>query len=107
MSGHRIATLLLACCAAMQTDAATFTANNFSDLNDTSPGDGVCNVGNGTCSFRAAAQEAMALAGPDIIMLSAGTHNLTQTYNCGGPTCGLFVELRPGVKVIGAGVGST
>ena len=98
MPALRVVTIVFAFCLAAPAGAATFVANNLSDLNDNNPGDGVCNVGDGSCSFRAAAQEANALPGPDVIELGAGTHVLSQTYNCGGPTCGLYVERRRGER---------
>lgn len=110
MSAIRFASLLFAFCFAGMVSAATFTANNFSDLNDNNPGDGVCNVGDGSCSFRAAVQESNALAGPDTIMLAAGTYNLTQTYvcgGCGGTVYGQFVDIRSDVEIIGEGVGAS
>ena len=107
MSVLRIAALVCAFGLVTGASATTFNVDNFNDLNDASPVNGACEVGDGSCSLRAAVQEANALAGHDVIVLSAGTYNLTQTYNCGGPTCGLFVEVRPDVEIVGQGVGVT
>lgn len=58
--------------------AATFTLNTTADLADAVPGDGTCETatGNGLCSLRAAILEANALAGPDAIIVPAGTYAL-------------------------------
>jgi CSLREA domain-containing protein len=56
---------------------ATFTVNTFADTVDINPGDGVAADAFGKCSLRAAIQEANALAGDDVIILPAGTYNLT------------------------------
>jgi CSLREA domain-containing protein len=50
--------------------AATFTVNVTSDMNDTNPGDGICHAAYRTCTLRAAIQEANALAGSDNIVFS-------------------------------------
>lgn len=62
--------------------AATFTVNSMADVPDATPGNGVCNPVNaiaGVCTLRAAIMEANALAGNDIITLTAGqTYTLTR-----------------------------
>lgn len=51
----------------------SFTVNNNADLVDSNTGDGVCNVGNGTCTLRAAVMQAAASgAGPHTISIPAG-----------------------------------
>src|SRR5829696_1635841 len=60
--------------------AATFTVNSLADTSDAAPGNGICADAGGLCTFRAALQEANALAGDDTINFSvAGTINLTGT----------------------------
>lgn len=61
--------------------AADFAVNTTLDGADVLPGDGVCetSAGSGTCSLRAAIQEANAFAGADRIDLPAGT------YGAAGP----------------------
>jgi CSLREA domain-containing protein len=55
----------------------TFDVTQDSDESDTTPGDGICRTATGTCSLRAAWQEADAALGPDIIRLqSAHTYTL-------------------------------
>ena len=56
--------------------AAVFAVNATNDAVDVSPGDGVCAVSGGTCSLRAAIQEANALDGSDTILLPAATITL-------------------------------
>ncbi len=59
--------------------AATFAATSLADKDaaDAAPGNGACATAAGTCTLRAAIQEANALAGPDSITLIAGTYALT------------------------------
>lgn len=64
--------LFVLCVSTLTTQAATFTVNNNGDSNDASSGDGVCADSAGNCTFRAAAQEANALAGDDTINFSFG-----------------------------------
>lgn len=62
--------------------AANFTVNSTADVPDATPGNGVCNPVNaiaGVCTLRAAVMEANALAGNDVIFLTAGqTYTLTR-----------------------------
>ncbi len=57
----------------------TFTVDTTNDTVDVTPGDGTCADGNGQCSLRAAIMEANATAGPDTIMVPAGTYQLILT----------------------------
>jgi Calx-beta domain/Concanavalin A-like lectin/glucanases superfamily/Viral BACON domain/FG-GAP-like repeat len=45
----------------------TFTVNSVADLRDINPGNGICEAGNGLCTFKAAIDEANASAGADTI----------------------------------------
>src|SRR2546426_3780585 len=69
-----LASLLL---AVAPVAAATFTVNDTADAVDAVLGDGTCATAGGTCTLRAAIQEANALPGPDTIMVPAGTYLLT------------------------------
>jgi CSLREA domain-containing protein len=72
--------LLLACCllwAPGLAAGATFTVNSTLDATDAVQGDGACATSSGTCTLRAAVQEANALPGSDVISLPAGTYTLT------------------------------
>jgi CSLREA domain-containing protein len=62
---------------AVAANAATFNVNTQNDTLDVDPGNGVCVDGSGNCSLRAAIGEANALAGPDTILLAAGTYTQT------------------------------
>src|SRR5438876_9548202 len=68
-----LASLLLAVAPAA---AATFTVNDTADAVDAVL-DGNCATAGGTCTLRAAIQEANAHAGADTIMVPAGTYLLT------------------------------
>jgi CSLREA domain-containing protein len=74
-----IPTLVVAVIAPAEPTAAAqvFTVDTTLDVVDVNPGDGECATGAGTCSLRAAVQEANALAGADIIRVPWGTYNLT------------------------------
>jgi uncharacterized repeat protein (TIGR01451 family) len=78
-------TCAIACVTALflvtAAQAATFSVNSTADAGDSDTTDGVCNDGTGSCTLRAAIDEANAQAGPDTIQLQAGTYNLTN----GGP----------------------
>lgn len=54
--------------------AATFTVDSAADEPDAAPGDGRCATASGTCTLRAAVQEAHASEGADTIALPAGTY---------------------------------
>lgn len=58
---------------------ADFVVNSGADEPDDNPGNGVCETasGSGTCSLRAAIQEANALAGADTVSVTAGTWTLS------------------------------
>ena len=72
-----VATLAVLTALATPAHSAEFVVDTTTDAVDASPGDGTCNTGTGTCSLRAAVQEANALPGPDTIQLGAGTYTLT------------------------------
>jgi len=59
------------------TRAATFIVDSTADAVDAVPGDGVCATAGGACTLRAAIQEANALAGRDVVMLSDLAYTLT------------------------------
>ncbi|HEY6362936.1 MAG TPA: choice-of-anchor Q domain-containing protein, partial [Vicinamibacterales bacterium] len=61
---------VLVCASAARAGAADFTVQpTFDDETDAVPGDGICASVNGTCTLRAAVQEANALPGPDRILV--------------------------------------
>ncbi len=62
--------------------AATFTVNSTGDQADANPGNGVCSTSTGTCTLRAAVQEANALVEADTINFSLAA-NSTITLTTG------------------------
>src|SRR5688572_8703680 len=56
--------------------ASTFVVNDPIDRLDDNPGDGVCHTWTGTCSLRAAIQEANMTIEADVIQLPAGTFEI-------------------------------
>lgn len=59
--------------------AATFVVTTPDDLVDAAPGNATCASAGGSCSLRAAIQEANALAGADTIQLPGGEFRITRT----------------------------
>ncbi len=109
---HRVLVLaLVSFVVCARVEAATFTVNYAGDKADILPGDGVCETATngGDCTVRAAVQEADALAGADLIVIPAGTYNLTiapagtADYS---PATG-DLELLEDVQIRGAGAGLT
>jgi len=70
---------------------ATFTVNSSGDQSDVTPGDGICATPGGTCTLRAAIQEANALPGSDTILF-----NIRGT----GGSCPSLVTIQPGSDLI-------
>ncbi|HYN95777.1 MAG TPA: CSLREA domain-containing protein [Pilimelia sp.] len=56
--------------------AASFTVNSFNDRPDNNLADNICRTSSGSCSLRAAIQQANATPGTDEIRLSGGTYRL-------------------------------
>lgn len=56
---------------------ATYLVTHTEDLNDLLPGDGICANGQGTCTLRAAIDEANACPGEDTVRVTPGTYFLT------------------------------
>ncbi|MBP6440974.1 MAG: hypothetical protein KA259_05145, partial [Caldilineaceae bacterium] len=81
--GRRWLFALLAACLlfgltqASVAQAATFVVNDTSDLPDADPNDGFCATSAGTCTLRAAIQQANASIGSDTITLPAGAYAIT------------------------------
>lgn len=87
--------------------ADTFTPDTFDDMADPKPGDGTCGSGKGTCSLRAAVQEANASTHSNRIELAQGTYKLSVD----GPDESLAatgdLDLNTDVAIVGRGVGIT
>lgn len=56
--------------------AAQFVPTVHGDAPDAAPGDGVCAAADGTCTLRAAIEEANALSGADSVTIPTGTYRL-------------------------------
>lgn len=90
-----------------------FQVNSTADAVDANPGDGVCATAPGpdgaVCTLRAAIQEANALAGPDRIILPAGTYAITippATLGIEGIETG-DLNITDALTITGAGAAST
>jgi CSLREA domain-containing protein len=91
--------------------AANFLVNSFIDAPDANPGDGICETTvPGQCTLRAAIMESNALGGSNMIVVPAGTYNLTLVRNsCGAEetaACG-DLDLVANVTIQGAGAATT
>lgn len=92
-------TALLALAACTWAQSATFTVDTEADLNDSIAGDGICGTGAaGTCSLRAAIQEANALPGADVISLPGGYYALTRL-----PLAGNVLTIASDITINGTG----
>ncbi|MEO6061155.1 MAG: SdrD B-like domain-containing protein [Thermoflexales bacterium] len=87
--------------------ADTYPVDDTTDLPDALVGNGVCATTAGTCSLRAAIQEANAHAGPDTVSLPAGTFVLTRTGPFENSAFTGDLDLRDTITVAGAGRGLT
>src|SRR5437870_652478 len=100
-----LASLLLAVAPAA---AATFTVNDdTADAVDAAPGDGSCATAGGTCTLRAAIQEANAHSGPDTIMVPAGTYLLTILGRGEDMAATGDLDITDDLTIIGAGADRT
>jgi CSLREA domain-containing protein len=81
--------------------------NDTSDSLDSNPGDGECRTSAGTCTLRAAIQEANASPGPDAIRVPSGTYELAiPPLNQNDITTG-DLDITDSLAIEGAGAGST
>src|SRR2546425_290335 len=87
--------------------AATFTVNSTADAVDATPGDGRCATATSSCTLRAAIQEANALAGPDTIVVPAGTYVLTIAGQGEDAAATGDLDVTDDVSITGAGPDST
>ena len=86
---------------------AQFAVDSTADAVDASVGDGACRTVGGTCTLRAAIQEANALPGADEIELPAGTYELgIAPRNQNDITTG-DLDITDSLTISGAGAGST
>src|SRR3989442_3563837 len=87
--------------------AATFTVNDTADAVDAAPGNGSCATAGGTCTLRAAIQEANAHTGADTIMVPAGTYLLTIPGRGEDAAVTGDLDITDDVTITGAGADST
>src|SRR5919106_5097534 len=81
--------------------------NNTADRPDRSIGDGICATAAGTCTLRAAIQEANALLGHDTINVPPGTYELEiPSVNYDVPSTGDH-DIADSVSIVGTGAGAT
>src|SRR5213593_4296317 len=98
-----LASLLLAVAPAA---AATFAVNDTADAVDAVL-DGKCATAGGTCTLRAAIQEANALPGPDTITVPAGTYLLTIEGQDEDAAVTDDLDITDDVTITGAGADRT
>ncbi len=87
--------------------AVVLVVDTTTDVVDPTPGDGACGSGAGTCSLRAAVQEANALAGADAITLPAGTYTLTLAGAGEDAAATGDLDVTGELTITGAGAAST
>ncbi len=86
---------------------ATLTVDITADVQDASPGDGVCATAEGHCSLRAAIQETNALAGADSITLPAGTYALTIDGTGEDAAATGDLDITDDLTIVGSGADAT
>lgn len=69
-------------------------------LGDLTPGNSECSTDGGTCTLRAAVEEANALASPDDVVLPAGAYGLLAQF-------GAAIEIKDALTIIGASARTT
>ncbi len=85
----------------------TLIVNSTVDAVDTNPGDGVCRTGAGTCTLRAAIQEANAVDDPNIIELPAGTYELGAFGAAEDAAVTGDLDITAPLSIAGAGAATT
>jgi len=86
--------------------AAAFNVNDTADAVDASPGDGVCASAGGTCTLRAAIQEANAGPGADTVSVPAGTYVLSIAGSDDSAAAG-DLDVTDPLTIVGAGARTT
>lgn len=86
--------------------AAGFTVTSTADEVDTNPGDGVCSTVAGSCTVRAAIQEANVLGGADTIVIPAGRYIIAIRGDDDASATG-DLDIADTLTIIGAGSSST
>lgn len=103
---HSSIVCLLGLATAVPAQAANYTVTSTQDLPDALRGDGVCASSAGTCTLRAAVQEANQRSGADTITIGAGVFDVNAT--AGASVLGqMELTLRDRTTVIGGGRDAT
>ncbi len=87
--------------------AATFTVNSTGDEPDADLRDRICLTASGTCTLRAAIQQANATGSPDTITLPAGVYVLTVAGRNEDAAATGDLDIKRKVTIIGAAVEAT
>ncbi|WP_203715858.1 choice-of-anchor Q domain-containing protein [Asanoa siamensis] len=87
--------------------AMTFTVTSTADLVDNNVGNGICQTGAGSCTLRAAVQEANANPAADTIQLPANTYAITRAPAGGNDDDVGDFDIRSPLTIVGAGAAST
>ncbi len=85
--------------------ATTFIVDSVVDAVDVNRGDGVCSTSAGSCTLRAAIQEANALSGADVVELPAGSYALAGVSEDGNDSGDL--DITSPMSIVGAGAALT
>src|SRR5919106_4841796 len=86
---------------------AQYVVDSAADAVDSRVGDGVCRTVAGTCTLRAAIQEANALPGADEIQVPAGTYTLGIAPQNQNDIASGDLDITGSLTIAGAGAGST
>lgn len=92
--------------AAVVATGKTFTVNSTADQVDASIGNGVCRTSVGTCTLRAAIQEANKTAAKDTIKVPAGVFKLTRSGHDATAARG-DLDITNALSIVGAGATKT
>lgn len=106
---HICACLLLLGVLALppQVLALVYIVDSTSDLTDADTGDGVCQTASGTCTLRAAIQQANAWAGTDVVVLPAGIYALTVSGAGENAAASGDLDITDNLILNGAGAATT
>ena len=99
--------LAIALAPALPAAAADFTVDSTADAVDDFPGDGLCATSSNTCTLRAAVMEANESAGPDAILVPAGTFALTIPATATVTAAEGDLDVTDDLTVTGAGTAET
>ncbi len=87
--------------------STTFVVTSTADLVDASPGDGLCASDEGSCTLRAAVQEANTSPVVDTVTVPAGTYRLTRPPEGGNEADTGDLDVIAPLVVLGAGAATT